>query len=339
MRKITYILFVVITLVSCKKKVFENNILVPYEGLDYIDCNCPSLDFDIDDGDGQLAQPDLFTVYDATNHLWPQINPNNADEIAFVSIPYGNGQESQLIIYNTITQEKRVLVNEWITGQISWGKKDWILFKKAAGLQLYKIKSNGDSLTPIGNGQWFHASWNSTGDKFIAFHKFKSTLEPRTFILNVNGDVLDSIYSDWWYHDGNSDWSHPEYYLKYDAKNIYIMDLEANKVIKKIKAPFLHQNGVQNGIFGRVGWHSYNTLLFYGLGGLYKYDLTTDKVTHIRCWCGSSIFGFTHAFDFSKVVLQRTEIQLIENNQKHFIDNKLFLLNPITLEEEEIIIP
>lgn len=338
MQKALYILFVFTVLFSCKKKVIESNILIPHEGLDYIDCNCPSLELDIETLNGN---PDMYREYDATNYLSPQINPNNSDEIAFIFVPFDNEFESQLIIYNTVTQEKRILINgKRLTGKIAWGKKDWILFQTTENhFQLYKIKSNGDSLTPIGNGQWFFPSWNATGDKFVVNHRFNSPSQPRTFILNENGEVVNSITSDYLYHNGTGDWSHPDYYLRYDAKNIYLMDLEENKVLKHIKAPSLYQDGNQKAVFGTVGWLSHSILLFNHSGGLYTYNLTTNKVTHIRCFCGFSVLRFACNPNFSNIVIHKLEKKLIENNQKHFIDHRLFLLDPITLAEEEIIIP
>lgn len=304
--------------------------------MDYVDCNCPDLNLDID---WQYGSPELYAEYDATINALPQINPNNSNEIVFISSP-NNQDNSNLIVYDINTHEQRTIYSGHINrGRISWGKKDWILFQVVDGgvFPLYKIKSSGDSLTPIGNGQWFFPSWNTSGDKFVVSHKYKSPAEPRTFILDENGIVLDSFASDKLYHDGSGDWSHPEYYLRYTAKTIYLMDLMNNTVIRTINAATINEEGNQTGGFTRVGWLSYDKLVFYVADGLYTYDLIANKVTHVRCKCGFVVLNFSHSFDFSSVIMGVFEIRLIENNQKYFYDRRMFLFDPITLEEEELL--
>lgn len=329
MKNMSFLLIVLMTFFSCKKKVIESNILIPHEAIDYVDCNCPSYDLPYN--------TPLEPIYGETNYHSPQINPNNPDEIAFTSAPYGYGNQSQIIIYNLATQEKRILLNNvWFPSQLSWGKKDWILF--LSNQQLYKIKSNGDSLTPLGyHDTLFHAMWNSIGDRFIAFHKWKLPTEPRTFIFDVNGNVIDSIFSSQWYHITGT-WSHPEYYLNSYYSDIRLIDLNTKKIIKHIKSPSLNEH-TQLGLYTVVNWVSPTKLIFNAGSGLYTYDLANDQIKHYRCDCNFKIMEFCHAADFSRIVITKSSYHPTGNNINFYTESKLYELNPFTMEEEEIIIP
>lgn len=95
----SFLLIVLMTFFSCKKKVIENNILIPHEAIDYVDCNCPNYILP--------SNTPLEEISGETQYRFPQINPNNPDEIAFISAPYGNGHQSQIVIYNSVTQGKK----------------------------------------------------------------------------------------------------------------------------------------------------------------------------------------------------------------------------------------
>lgn len=325
-----FLLFLIISLFfSCKKKVIENNILIPHEAIDYVDCNCPNYILP--------SNTPLEPIYGETQYRFPQINPNNPDEIAFISAPYGNGHQSQIVIYNSVTQEKKIVLNSILhPSHLSWGKKDWILF--VSNNQIYKFKSNGDSLTALGTSNiWFNARWNANGDKFIVNNIKKSPTEARTFIFDYNGNIIDSIYSPEWYHNMGT-WSHPEYYLNSYFNDVRLIDLNTKNIIKHIKSPSLYK-GSQLGLYTNVNWISMTKLILTTGNGLYTYDLQTDQIQHIRCDCNFNIRNFCHAADFSRIVISKASFQPVGNNINFYTESKLYELNPFTLEEEEIIIP
>jgi hypothetical protein len=75
----------------------------------------------------------------------------------------------ELCVYNFCTNETRILTDVVFYG-IDWSVKDWIIFT-GDDLQLYKIKSTGDSLTQLTNtGTWNDkARWSPDGTKYVYF--------------------------------------------------------------------------------------------------------------------------------------------------------------------------
>jgi Tol biopolymer transport system component len=102
----------------------------------------------------------------------PVLNPNNAFEFAFIR-DEGNsnqtGWNAELCVYNFCSNEMDVLT-DLVGYDIDWSVKDWIIFT-GDDYQLYKIKSNGDSLiklTDTGNFN-YKAKWNDDGTKYLYF--------------------------------------------------------------------------------------------------------------------------------------------------------------------------
>lgn len=118
-------------------------------------------------------------------YIKPCFNPNDENEFIYVKLNSAT-MESDLYKYNLIDQTSTLLINN-VSGYPQWGKTDWILFEMNDE-RLWKIKSNGDSLTLlISDGIYNdYATWNSSGDRFI-------------FRLHY-GDSVNSIISD---IDGN----------------------------------------------------------------------------------------------------------------------------------------
>ncbi len=268
-----------------------------------------------------------YIVNDETYHVCPEINPNNPNEVAYTNIA-GPYPDQQLMIFNLVTNQKRILVDEAINAYFSWSRKDWILFQRSADLNIYKVKSNGDSLTQVTfDGQWFHAEWNYEGTKFIAFNKSASF--PKTFVLDENGVVVDTL-SNWTHKMG--DWSHPDYYVGIDHYKLVIMNPETEEIIKFIPTP------ISLTPFIGVGWIG-PTKIFYSVSNnVYTYDLNTNQSTLLKGVCYKSFSTATHSSDYSKLIFGTYEESLLDVD--HILhDAKLIYMNADGTNEEEIIIP
>jgi hypothetical protein len=117
-------------------------------------------------------------------------NPRNNNQIAFIrwntqNIPF----IFELCTYDFCNDRLKVLTNTAFS-QPDWSIKDWIVFK-GAGSQIWKIKSNGDSLTQLtivgGNANFNRPRWNNNGDRFLVSYWVDN------FILDENGVFLDTL--------------------------------------------------------------------------------------------------------------------------------------------------
>ncbi len=106
----------------------------------------------------------------------PCFNPNNGNEIIFIeswnkdSITIDttfNLRRGGIVKYNLETQEKFLVYDGSLQIRPRWSRKDWIIFYTSDHL-IYKIKSNGDSLTQLTfEGMCRGPEWNKAGDMFV----------------------------------------------------------------------------------------------------------------------------------------------------------------------------
>jgi hypothetical protein len=263
--------------------------------------------------------PSLYTDYDATYYSCSIINPNNVDEIIYLDGMFPDGR---LMFYNIATKEKRVLFDDDVTGGLSWSKKDWILFQDTQNFSIYKIKSNGDSLTRLTfDGNIFFPRWNHNGTKFIVSNK---NIVMHSFIMNEDGQVIDSI-TDWNHTNGN--WSHPLYYAGGSSFEIKLIDLENHLIFDKLhfdkEVDFL-------------GWAS-NSEIFYRIGPkLILYNIYTRVKTIIKEQCDIAAIWSSSSTDFSRILFQIIENSWQPNNRL-LVDSKLVVMKKDGTDEIEIL--
>lgn len=315
----TYLVLLLAVFISCRKD--KITVLQPEELMEGESCSCEPLN------DNEYISGLDYLVYDETYYLSPQINPNNANEIAFTD---GQEEDSEIkiMIYNKETNEKRILVNEPTSNFFSWGKKDWIIYQRSADFNLYKIKSNGDSLTQLTfDGQWFHPRWNYSGDRFMVYKK--DELFEATYMMDENAQVVDTMIG--WKHT-NGDWSHPDLYVGIRADRLVIIDPATDQVIKEMMAPFSNKE------FKGVGWISLDRIFFSVGQTFFTYTISTDKVEQVYCKCHQYIRSVSHTSDFSSLVFNKVEFSAL-NEDDILVDSKLIWMQANGLGEYELKIP
>lgn len=111
------------------------------------------------------------------NHIYPEkycywypcINPNNEFEFCYLRRENGIQSSDDMDLYKyNFCSGKSTLVTKHVAYGIDWSVKDWIIFT-GQNKDLWKIKSNGDSLTQLTFLGAFQndAHWNTTGTMFI----------------------------------------------------------------------------------------------------------------------------------------------------------------------------
>jgi Tol biopolymer transport system component len=123
------------------------------------------------------------------HYTYPIFNPNNSMEIAYIKENIYEGIR-EIWKFNLCTGEKH-LITDNARFHLDWSVKDWIVYT-GTGNQLYKVKSDGDSLIQITNAPGLHreARWNEQGSKIV----YINWSDQGTFIIlaNESGIILDS---------------------------------------------------------------------------------------------------------------------------------------------------
>ena len=135
------------------------------------------------------------TIYSSDNpynYYYPCFNPQDSDQLAYYhrdSSEYNNTYE--LWVLDFCTGEQKMLVDDAFYG-LDWSIKDWLIYT-ASDQNVWKIKSNGDSLTQLTSTGIFnrYPRWNDKGNKIAC--KVEIDEENYFTIADENGIQLDVI--------------------------------------------------------------------------------------------------------------------------------------------------
>jgi len=129
-------------------------------------------------------------------------NPNNKNEIAFVrsNIIDDKVGQPELWVFNFCTGKTKRLAS-FVANAPDWSVKDWLIYRGGGG-KLFKVKSNGDSLTtlPKINGIKLTPKWNDKGNLF-AVRVNSKRLGPKILVATEHGasvGVFDDFLLNRW---------------------------------------------------------------------------------------------------------------------------------------------
>lgn len=171
---------------------------------------------------GCVIDPEeLYFAGHPYDYAYPCFNPNNSDQIAYYRYDNYKAEAGwEIWVQDLCTGEKRMLVNDANYG-IDWSVKDWIVYT-ATDQQIYKIKSNGDSLTrltPSGDYNRY-PKWDIKGERIA--YECEESGDTRFIILNDRTGERDTIPElsriEAWNWVGDNEVSYP--FLEQDALGV-----------------------------------------------------------------------------------------------------------------------
>jgi hypothetical protein len=241
----------------------------------------------------------------------PTFNPYNSDEIIYVSQSI-NPYSYKLIKFNLNTFQHDVILNKSgiVISQLDWSRKNWIFFSERINstFSVYKIKSNGDSLTqinfPNSYGQRFLApQWNYSGNKFICF-KYPASY---SIIFDEQINVVDSFQFVW---SNNCNWAHPLEYMLFNKSNYIDLYNYNNNTFK----PSLTVESCHND--GDIFWLNNSEFIFNKTEcGIYKSDTSMSYITRLKDNCtvdGGYFYGDLNQ-NKTKIVWSKIKLSKVAN--------------------------
>jgi hypothetical protein len=123
--------------------------------------------------------------------MMPYFNPNNNDEFLYIDRLPGS-PFSDMCIYNLVTGESNcILSGQTYLYQPRWHANDWILFR-GNGDNVFRIKSNGDSLLQITTSSVFQRPvWRPDGLAWISNNavNFAGDID----VFDLEGNLIEVI--------------------------------------------------------------------------------------------------------------------------------------------------
>lgn len=216
---------------------------------------------------------DLNSIVDTNIVYYPAYNPYNDNEFIYVN---KISNVRYLYRYNMVTNEKLLIGTFPKVLSFDWGRNDWILLEIGDN-NVWKMKSNGDSLSQLTSGStYFHSKWNFDASKIMSY--FYNSIESFTEVFNSDGATQDTLgyykmyeicrYGSWNNNNG--------YVIGTNINGIRIIDPFQKSVIKE-------KTFSEN--ISEVVWINNSTAIFINAFGLYQYDFSTNSITKLRCQC------------------------------------------------------
>jgi hypothetical protein len=233
-----------------------------------------------------------INYYDSTQFQSPCVNPNNANEFIYIyknsNTPLLNG----LYKYNISNNTKQKLSSLNTFSHPKWGKNNWILFSAINGdnREIFKIKSNGDSLTQLTAGYPdLFPEWDNKNNRIIFNRQiYLGSPSSKIIITDLNGNLLDSIDNKY-FHNGSCN-TIAELALPPFSKRecgISVVSSE-NKAETLLIEPIKCENKNQG-----ICWHPNNLDIYYTTyyGSLFKINKSTKEQSIIKSFCDTKTYG------------------------------------------------
>jgi hypothetical protein len=247
------------------------------------------------------------------------VNPENEFQIAFIK--YTNNlfprTQSELWVMDLCTQEKRYISNE-LLGGVDWSIKGWMVFTRK-DLQLWKVKSSGDSLTQLTfEGVNSSPSWNWDGSKIL----YRQPSDPGAVLITLDEKGKELSRTDTTYGFSSVFWTQNEKYaLAYLFPHTYLLDLET-------------LDTTRIDIAGRTGTGLYWTTA----KGIYRTDLLTQTTDTLATHqCNNLFYRGLQLTDDEKFAFFRATIKNPVDLPNLYTDHKIYWIDLQTGEIREVL--
>jgi len=220
----------------------------------------------------------------------PYFNPNNENEFLF--------EEGGIIYkYNQATQSKETIYAGAIIFLPKWGKNNWVLLN-LPDQNIWKIKSNGDSLTQLtSTSNNFYPEWNKAGDRII----FYNTALQKSILLDEHGIPLDTLALP---IGAISTWQHPSFVANVAGTVSYF---DPNTLAEQTVYNF-------NDFETKTGalWVG-NDIYYANDEGIFKVNIFTQVPVLIKLSCNARKYFYPSlAMSGTKIIWQRLDKRLLD---------------------------
>lgn len=259
----------------------------------------------------------------------PIVNPKNNFEIAFIrastTSPVSLGQD--LCVFNFCTNTLKVIATN-VAYSLDWSVKGWIIYT-GDDYQLWKVKSNGDSLTQLTNTGDFNndARWSLDGTKYI--YQDASLGAAKMRVSDENGNSL-GIYDIWMQ---KCDWINDSEMIFSTYNQLHVYNLQS--LTSSSVSPLMNNVGVS--MISVVDDKAY----FEGDDGLYIMDLLNGyQISKVDSNYNTFLGGYIQPIGTDRLLIDRRYQDTIAwASCTTYVDRYLTLFDLNTKMERRIIIP
>ncbi|MFT4660532.1 MAG: hypothetical protein ACI828_002590 [Flavobacteriales bacterium] len=266
----------------------------------------------------------------------PILSPSNADEfLYFKSDSVVNSMRtSYLRKVNFCTAEQTLIETDFdVSGQglPIWGEKDWVVFTSFSNNQLWKMKSNGDSLQQITDFPNIvrHPVWINEGENIIAITKLEGDPFGLRYVFNTEGEIVDTVGTN--FHTQSNHWN---------GKLATTWTVSGDIVLGyyDINQDELHPvpNLILEDFVKEIRWLDEENIVWVDpIIGLYRVNIQTGEVTLLVENCDNRKVSRATTSPFHNGMIYMTEShkRLIEDSTMYYGKTRIYKLDAFTGEQ------
>ncbi len=272
----------------------------------------------------------------------PCFNPNNPDEFVYFKFVIDPAYiTKQYVIHNIKTGKEFVVLDDPdISEQVKWAKSNWIVFMNR-GAVLYKIKTNGDSLTQLTFClAHYELEVSPDGKMIMATDRYSSENKYRgDKFISIDGERLDSTPFN---NGGNGykTWNTDNIIATCfeEADNTYLGFL--NYKTKEFKKTIQFSSSTNRNILNGICWHPNNSEVFCcnDSSGLIKVNVNTLTSTTIKNGCYSRKYGAISVSPDGKRMLVDKTIYWFPADKKYIhYQSNIYIMDIDGKNEEKVL--
>lgn len=271
-------------------------------------------------------------IFDLNSTTTPFFNPNNDNEFLFVSPSTENINEKCIRIFNLQTKNSFTIYTGSLYYAPQWSMNDWILFCQN-DKNIYKIKSNGDSLTQLTNENCYHyPQWFFEENKFVAYNECLQ----KDVLFSNNGTILDTLpkligttttFAKFPYLLGNGGIS----------GGVLFYNFQTNTVIHQYDySQSINSSQFLSSAFGDVFWINYNEVIYSNINGLNRLSIPDLSNQNFKKSCNAKVYQWGDINSSkTKMIWSRSDyVQIDECTLKY--KSRIFIMNVDGTNEQEI---
>ena len=282
---------------------------------------------------GNISEPTYYPQQDIMN-CEPVFNPNNPYEIVFVKDNMVTPTiEEEIWRFNFCTGEQSLIATNYYYN-LDFGSNGWIMYT-GTGHQVYKVKSNGDSLTALTNqgGYNWAGDWSPDGKKY--------------FYSRSSGAWVYDLQNNLVYSQSSSSAAPPiawidntHLLLNWPGGAFWVADIETGE--KNVVNTHTEGNAGAGKVYDSKRNVVYAPHFIHLDGRCYlKYDLNNNTVDTLKHVSNSYVFeGGSYSPSLDKIITTVVRYENKDGNWAHVNFWKdLLIMNPDGTGEQLITLP
>jgi hypothetical protein len=266
----------------------------------------------------------------------PILNPSNADEFLYFKTDsvVNSMTTSYLRKANLCSGDQTLNEADFdVSGQglPIWGEKDWVVFTSFSNNQLWKMKSNGDSLQQITDFPNIvrHPLWINGAENIIAITQLSEDPYPIRYVFTPDGAIVDTIPVV--FHSKASCWN-DKLATTWPVNGDWFIGYYDLSTKELLAAPSV----ILDEAAKQISWLDEDNIVWVDpIIGLYRVNIQTGEVTLLVENCDNRAVGWatTSPLHNGMVYMTESHLRLVEDSTMYYGKTRIYKLDAFTGEQ------